>query len=339
MNQTQYSIDRENFRAFLSKLSKEADVYIPVKKDNHLYYKRYDPAFKGEYTAEEIRPTEPIKSFFTCSREKVDKLPTSHRKQVLVGVKNCDLTSLAIQDFVFKKSDPPDPFYVKKRENTIIISCDCSALRETCFCTALNIDPYPAKGFDLNLTKIPDGFIVESGSKDGDEMIISSKNLFFKASESQIDQKAENRKSFKDSLSAQTCKAQIPNKESIDGSIKKSFGAVDMWNEFASTCIECGGCNHCCPTCHCFFLSDQSKGTLKARYKSWDACLYNRFAKVAGGASPRRHLYERLRNRFDKKFEFFPNVLNMIACTGCGRCIETCPGKIDIREVLKKMSK
>ena len=58
--------------------------------------------------------------------------------------------------------------------------------------------------------------------------------------------------------------------------------------------------------------------------------------RVAGGANPRRYLYERLRNRFDKKFEFFPNVLGVTGCTGCGRCIEACPGKIDIREVLKK---
>jgi predicted aldo/keto reductase-like oxidoreductase len=56
---------------------------------------------------------------------------------------------------------------------------------------------------------------------------------------------------------------------------------------------------------------------------------------VAGGANPRRHLYERLRNRFDKKFDFFPQALKICACTGCGRCVEACPGDIDIREVLK----
>jgi len=28
----------------------------------------------------------------------------------------------------------------------------------------------------------------------------------------------------------------------------------------------------------------------------------------------------------------------MPACCGCGRCIEVCPGKIDIREVLKDLA-
>ena len=71
------------------------------------------------------------------------------------------------------------------------------------------------------------------------------------------------------------------------------------------------------------------------RGRNWDACLYKTFARVAGGANPRKHLYERLRNRFDKKFAFFPEVLDYFACTGCGRCIDACPGNIDLREVLK----
>jgi predicted aldo/keto reductase-like oxidoreductase len=29
-------------------------------------------------------------------------------------------------------------------------------------------------------------------------------------------------------------------------------------------------------------------------------------------------------------------VLKKYACDGCGRCIEACTGKIDIRDVLKK---
>jgi len=25
------------------------------------------------------------------------------------------------------------------------------------------------------------------------------------------------------------------------------------------------------------------------------------------------------------------------ACTGCGRCVEACPGRIDLREILKEL--
>ncbi|MFC1461893.1 4Fe-4S dicluster domain-containing protein, partial [Verrucomicrobiota bacterium] len=74
-----------------------------------------------------------------------------------------------------------------------------------------------------------------------------------------------------------------------------------------------------------------------ARVKQWDSCLYKNFARVAGGGNPRKHRGERLYNRFDKKFNFFPEILGIYACDGCGRCAEACTGKIDIREVLKRM--
>ena len=254
---------------------------------------------------------------------------------MLVGVKNCDITSLLIQDFVFKDTDPPDPFYTKLREDTLIISSDCSMVADNCFCTALGITPYPEKGFDLNLFNEMDDYVTEVGSEKGKALIRENKRLFLTATKAQIENRISARESFKEELTEHVKGKDTPGKDKIAGCIKKSYENADIWKHHASTCIECGACNFCCPTCHCFLLTDQKKGMLNARYKSWDACLYNRFARVAGGANPRKHLYERLRNRFDKKFDFFPNVLDMIACTGCGRCIEACPGKIDIREVLK----
>jgi len=334
-----YSITKENLQALFSNLAKEADLYLPKGKEAALHYARFDPGHEGDYVIDQIRAAEPIKGFLTRSRERVDRFPANEKRpkrQIITGVKSCDLASLKIQDFVFSDTDPKDPFYISKRVDTFIISCDCNLLWPGCFCVALNIEPYPQEGFDLNLSKNADDIIVEVGSQKGGELIKRNKGLFTKASLTKIKAKDTKRQEFKRALEAQIKKDKTPDSDKIKGSIKKVFGNAKMWEELASTCIECGGCNHVCPTCHCFLLTDEEKGSLKARYKSWDACLYNRFARVAGGANPRRHLYERLRNRFDKKFEFFPNVLNMYACTGCGRCIEACPGKIDIREVLKK---
>jgi ferredoxin len=74
----------------------------------------------------------------------------------------------------------------------------------------------------------------------------------------------------------------------------------------------------------------------QARGKLWDACLFDGFARTAGGGTPRPFRAERLRNRFDKKFSFFPEVLGRYACDGCGRCTEACIANIDIRDVLRR---
>jgi L-lactate utilization protein LutB len=31
--------------------------------------------------------------------------------------------------------------------------------------------------------------------------------------------------------------------------------------------------------------------------------------------------------------------MDALACTGCGRCIEACAGKIDLRDVLKELAR
>ncbi len=116
-----------------------------------------------------------------------------------------------------------------------------------------------------------------------------------------------------------------------------------VWAEMSETCVGCGACTNICPSCHCFFLAELAPhtenrnpaGFEKARY--WDSCQSAGFARVAAGANPRGKLAERFRNRFYCKLEYKPKNFNLLACTGCGRCIEACQGKIDVREVLSKL--
>jgi sulfhydrogenase subunit beta (sulfur reductase) len=45
-----------------------------------------------------------------------------------------------------------------------------------------------------------------------------------------------------------------------------------------------------------------------------------------------------LRNRYLKKFDFFVDNIGSQACCGCGRCVDVCPGKIDIRHILQSFN-
>ena len=84
-------------------------------------------------------------------------------------------------------------------------------------------------------------------------------------------------------------------------------------------------------------LTDEKEEDKVVRYRQWDSCMLKDYAGVAGGGNPRPQLWMRLRNRFEKKFDFFPQVAGLQACTGCGRCITACPANIDIRRVLKRL--
>ncbi len=321
---------------------------MPYRYGDNLNFGEFDPAREAAIELGGVRQSQPFKSFLNPAREKVmgkennDPRLAMHPSEasgtwpvIVAGVKACDLSSLVLQDHVFLKGDCEDPFYAFHRNNTLIISCDCTYAKETCFCMAMSGRPYPAKDFDLNLSAQDGFFIVEAGSDKG-RAIVKSYKTFFKDCK---DRDLSEREGLRERVALQVKdfikKRGTPDTAAIKGNVKKSYDNLTLWQDAASTCVECGACNLACPTCHCFLLFDERNQQRIGRGKVWDACLYRTFAKVAGNHNPRKHLYERMRNRFDKKFAFFPEVLDYFACTGCGRCIEACPGNIDIREVLK----
>ena len=332
-----YKITRKDLFDLFGRLAERYDVFVPYTKGERLHFEKFDPAKEDSIELGGIRQSQPMKSFINPPREKI--LEDSQKKAkplILAGVKGCDLSSLILQDFVFLSGDVEDPFYAKGRRNTILIGNDCTYAKETCFCLAMEGAPYPRNYFDINLSPIADYFIVETATGKG-QSLVDDFRMFFKNSDPQdVKLREINRARVAGQIRDFIARRGTKDTVQIKGAVEKNYNLTALWQDFASTCVECGACNLACPTCHCFLLFDErSKEDFKERYRIWDACLYKTFARVAGGANPRKNLYERLRNRFEKKFDFFPKVLNYFACTGCGRCIEACPGDIDLREVLK----
>ncbi|MBN1578425.1 MAG: 4Fe-4S dicluster domain-containing protein [Chitinispirillaceae bacterium] len=288
------------------------------------------------------RPVEPLKSIMLPPRQGVgqllqDEQPAPFTPIAAIGVKNCDLASLKIHDYVFRDSEPADPYYKEIRDNTLIISCDCSRPCDVCFCTAVGDQPYAQSGFDINISPLPGNkFIIESGSEKGKNLLDSCNDLLEEAGQDAIKARDAARQAVYKSVADQAAVKGLDNNKNYQKAVADSMES-DLWEKFAEDCVECGACNFVCCTCHCFLLADGRSDTdTPARIKQWDSCLYKNFARVAGGANPRKFRAERLYNRFDKKFNFFPQVLHSYACDGCGRCIEACTGKIDIRDVLRK---
>lgn len=343
-----YYIEAGNLNAFANKLTSRFRVFSPVLKEGR-------PIKGTDYTYRRLlegdllefnpyRAIEPLKSFFTRPKEEVaryfdkDSFSAEIDKLVIFGVKSCDLIGHKIQDYVFLEGVEVDSLYRARRENTIFISSDCTDFKEVCHCLGWEIQPYPEIGFDLNLSPLNDGYVVEVGSKRGNELIQEYKEYFVLAKDTQISGRRAKRDSLVERLKRHLLPQNLVNKTIVQKLVRDGYNS-DTWKQFMLTCVECGGCNFICDTCHCFLLSDAQKGNKNARLRVWDSCQYANYARVAGGANPLKLRAQRLRFRFTKKFDFFIDNIGIPACCGCGRCIEVCPGKIDIREVLKDLAK
>jgi hypothetical protein len=72
--------------------------------------------------------------------------------------------------------------------------------------------------------------------------------------------------------------------------------------------------------------------------KMWDSCMRMAYAAVAGGANPRKVLGDRIRHRLMHKFVYFLDRYGISMCVGCGRCIDSDAGGMDLRQILKRLS-
>lgn len=332
-------IPAAGFNALLARMALSAEVFVPKTSGEKTSWQRLAPG--GEYHPTAVRVDHPAKGFFFPAQEGVGRYPASAPaepsapRRVLVGVKACDLVALKTYDAVFGGGEVKDDFYLAKRANTLLVAADCPQPAPTCGCALLGGKPWPEEGYDLAISPVDGGFVVEAGSDKGRAVLEENRGAFAPAGSGQIEKRQALRRSAEAGL------------KEINAAHVTSAGRQELvrrqdragrWQESVSTCVECGACLFACPTCYCFVLHDYpAEGGGGVRAKAWDACIYGGYHLMAGGGSPRADLIKRFRNRWLHKFDYFVDQFGFESCSGCGRCIAGCPGKIDLRQVIKSM--
>ena len=327
-------------KALLDALAEQMDLYVPKKAGEHYVYSRYDPASDRPAEFNNIRTCPTIKEFLfpLCELAAIfpEPLEPEEIKPFAVfGLKDCDLRSIEILDKVFLEEEFRDPFYQKRRENMFIISSDCFEPGENCFCSFVGGKPFAQDGFDLNISKMRDGFIVEAGSQKGEDFIEKHHHLFTEVPEALLAERNENRAKTQKQLNQNNAEFRLdkPIKEIVENSQDSEIFDLD-----AKGCVECQGCTRICPTCHCFYLYDTKQKDYFGKMKMWDSCMRTAYAAVAGGENPRKVLGDRIKHRLMHKFSYFLDRYGFDMCVGCGRCMDTCAGGLDTRVVLKKLN-
>jgi formate hydrogenlyase subunit 6/NADH:ubiquinone oxidoreductase subunit I len=252
------------------------------------------------------------------------------RKQVLIGLHPCDIRGLNLMDRVFAHG-VPDPNYLARRDQTIVIGADCMP-DDYCFCKSLGNSEVD-DGFDIFLHALGKGFLVRTGSEQGGAMLsqyADTREPSVREFHEYQERKAKRDSSFKASLDASP--SELPE-------IYSRANESPVWDKIGAICTGCGSCNNVCPTCYCFDVKDEVKASLVEgeRVRTWDGCALEDFAKVAGGHNFRKTRAERLRHRFNRKFRYLSGTFASLFCVGCGRCSRTCLVKINIVDVTNEI--
>ena len=312
----------------LAALSNGANVYVPGESGDiskfMIWDGKTDVQFSGVNTVlppkDILFPqTEKMYAYRTGAETQVKEL-ADDKKQIIFGIRPCDMESIMRLDQVFFEKNFRDEFYARKRSNATFIALACAEPCDTCFCDSMGINPNAAPGADVLLTDAGDSYGFTAQTDKGKDIAELWKGFLKKG-----DQKPGN--------TACTLKTKMS-----DGLPSKLSGMFEnpVWEEVTKACIGCGTCTYVCPTCYCFDIKSENQGNEGVSFRCWDSCMFTDYTLMAGGHNPRPTKKERLRNRYMHKLSYFNDRHGTSLCVGCGRCVAKCPSHLDITEFIDK---
>ncbi len=261
---------------------------------------RSERAARGEIRFSEIKPTAELLA--------------------VIGVRACDLAALRLQDQHFRT----DACYGARRKNLFIIAVHCTHPADTCFCASTGDGPRATHGYDLALSELDDGYLVQSGSDKGSA--IAAMLPLMPATDAQR-QTAD--REVQEAAQRQT--RRLPSRHLRD----VLFANLEhpRWENVAERCLSCGNCTSVCPTCFCHSETDETAldGGHSVHARQWDSCFTQGHSYIHG-MTIRADTRTRYRQWLTHKLGSWHDQYGRSGCVGCGRCIAWCPVGIDITE-------
>jgi len=339
-------IKKANLTKLIDALSKKAkvlapqadeykDVYLQAVADSSkVSLKHFKPLMPSLREALFGQIENMIKFKNSKSGTKLESVDESE-ETVLFGIPACDVAGIAYNDVFFGQREYVDFYYEQARQKLTIITMACiTPPNDTCFCASMGHGPIAEEGFDLQLTDIGgDTFLVNVGSKKGEKIVADNKALFEDAADADTKKFAD----IKQKATKLTTSAKVDKDKALD-----HMGRIPLKEkmilELSDKCISCGACNYACPTCTCFNVVDHQKNNEGMRKRILDSCILGGYYRMAGGHNPKGKKDERTRNRYFCKLEWDKEKFGDSGCVGCGRCLDACPVKIDIKDVIASLA-
>jgi NAD(P)H-flavin reductase/CheY-like chemotaxis protein len=325
-----FVMSKSGFSAMVNKLTADMDVYGPVARHGKYVYDKVSQA--NELRMDYDVTTTPPSRFLRPPREVILKFKADDvskiepvldaRPRALVGVHPYDIRGIELLDEVFMTVNP-DPNYISRRENTIIIGVDCLNPSPKSFAPSMGTW-LTETGFDLMLTDIGDSYVVVIGSEKGIDILKKYATVQPATGEDIQKQKIAR----DEALGKYKLSLDVP-KERLLKLLPDNYDDP-YWETRSETCFSCGSCVMVCPTCFCFDVTDDVALNMKTgeRIRRWDGCMLEDFAKVGTGENFREDKTSRFRHRLFRKGKYILERYGIVGCVGCGRCSTACLAEI-----------
>ena len=332
-------INKKDIGKLLTEWGQEFTVLVPSKEGEVTKMARWDGMdtsflewYRNTVIPSKACPFPPMEEIFNFQKDRegyqLEVPALDKQKQLIFGIRPCDANALAILDKVFEDAYE-DPYYLSRRKNTLLVGLGCTNPCESCFCTSLGSGPADSANVDIMLADIGDEFSIEPITEAGKELVAKTNGL------EETTEADDTRTKEAKEASYQKVTRKIDVKNTAD-KLLACFENEEYWEKVAAKCISCGICTLLCPTCYCFDINDELVKKQGTRFRSWDSCGFSSYTKMPM-ENPRGEKWRRVRQKVCHKYEFYPMNFDVIACTGCGRCIRLCPVNWDITQTLNSL--
>lgn len=281
-------------------------------------------------------PEEPLLALRRQGKEfHVEAVLPAPAKLAILGARGCDLAALAVQDRIFLHDRVRDTHYAARRADALFIAVHCTRAASTCFCASMDTGPRARGGFDLALTELEDGFVVEAATAEGEELMDGAGAGVGAGTVDRIPSPAPAPALAEADRRIEACAASQRRRLDTADLPRLLYDNLDhpRWDDVAQRCLSCTNCTMVCPTCFCHTVVDltEIEGNMSQRVRRWDSCFSFDHAQITG-KNFRPTVHDRYRQWLTHKLASWIEQFGSSGCTGCGRCITWCPVGIDLTE-------